>query len=144
MLYVPTEDSRLQSLVWRPKTIDDLTQSPALFATWGTAHEGFLGDVNWKAGTTKTILALSDLADGTNPPAVSSGKAAPDAGGGYCAACGKREPRIGAGRGEGFKRCGKCQVCRYCSRMCQVAQWSGRHRKECKYMRDEDDEDESP
>ncbi|MCJ1422039.1 hypothetical protein MMC32_008408 [Xylographa parallela] len=142
MLYVPTEDSQLESLVWQPKPISDLTQSPAMFATCGKGHVGFLGDVNGETGTTKTVLALSGLSKGTKPPSVSSGGASPNAGGWYCAACGKQEVRPAAGQGEGFKRCGKCHVCHYCSRMCQMAHWSGGHKKECKYMRDEDDEDD--
>ncbi|MCJ1383697.1 hypothetical protein MMC17_006811 [Xylographa soralifera] len=123
MLYVPTEDSELESLVWQPSPINDLTQSPTVFAACGKGHVGFLGDVNGEIGTTKTILALSGLSKGTKPPSVSSGEASPDAGGWYCAACGKQELRTAAVQDEGFKRCGECQVCHYCSRICQRAHW---------------------
>ena len=138
MLYAPTEDSHFQS------PIDDLTQSPTVFAVWGKGHVGFIGDVNGERGTTKTILAPSGLSEGTELPSVSSGEASPDAEGWCCAACGKQELRAAAVQGEGLRRYGGCQVCYYFSPICQVAHWAGGQKKECKCMRDNYVEDESP
>ncbi|RDB17073.1 hypothetical protein Hypma_001716 [Hypsizygus marmoreus] len=53
-----------------------------------------------------------------------------------CTRCG-----VIASEAEGLKVCGKCKFSRYCSRECQVADWSD-HKKTCKVPRDTDDEGE--
>ena len=140
MLYVPTEDSRLESLFFHLGRIHDLTLSPTVFQTWGKGHVGFFGDVTSEIGTTKTILVLCGLTRGTRQPSVISGESIPDAGEWYCAGCGKQKSSKAGIEEAAFKRCGRCLILHYCSKTCNAAHWSRRHWKECDYMKNEDDE----
>ena len=91
MLYIPTHHSQIESLVWAPMPVDDLTQSPTVFQTYGKGHVGFLGDVNSEMGTTKAIFALCRLSSGIVSTRATAGSSLPDAGGWYYASCGKQE-----------------------------------------------------
>ena len=134
MLYIPTEDSQIESLVWAPRPVDHLTQSPTVFQTYGEGHVGFLGDVNSEMGTINAVFALCRLGSGVVPIRVSAGSSLPNAGGWYCAGCGMQESSEVF---SAFKRCGACQVCHYCSVACQTRHWSEGHKKQCKYMKDD-------
>ena len=136
MLYIPTSQSQIESSVWAPMPVNDLTQSPTVFQTYGKGHVGFLGDVNSETGTTKAVVALCRLSSGIVPSRVTAGSRLPDAGGWYCAGCGKQES---SRAGTAFKRCGACQVCHYCSVACQTNHWSEGHKKLCKFMKDDDE-----
>lgn len=45
-VYVPTCSSRIQSMVFGPARVEDLTQTPTTFQTYGSDKLGYLGDVN--------------------------------------------------------------------------------------------------
>ena len=139
-LYITTPDSRVESLVFSVSPAHNSVQAPAVFQAYGKGYVGYLGDVNGEEGTSKAILALCGLTPSTSPPTVSRGIANPKAGGTYCAGCGEQEPPVG--QGERYQRCGKCQKCYYCSKKCQKKHWDGGHKKECKYMRNEDEDEE--
>jgi len=139
-VYVTTPDSRVESRVFPPNPAHDPVQAPAVFQAYGKGYVGYLGDVNGEEGTSKAILALCGLTSNTSPPTVSQGIPNPTAGGAYCSGCGEQEPPVG--QGERYQRCGKCQKCYYCSRKCQKDHWDGGHKKNCKYMRDEDTDEE--
>ena len=121
MLYVPTGDSQLESLVFCSEPITNLTESPTVFQSWGKGHVGFFGDVNSEIGTTKAILALCGLTNGTRPPRITAGETLPNADGWYYAACGKQESIMADSENTTFKQCGKCLICHYCSKICQMA-----------------------
>ena len=56
-VYVPVDDSRVESHVFAPTRVDTL-QSPAVFARCGKGRIGFVGDVNNEEGSRKLILAM--------------------------------------------------------------------------------------
>ncbi|KAI1786102.1 hypothetical protein LXA43DRAFT_1185370 [Ganoderma leucocontextum] len=59
-VYLPTAESRLQSLVWAPQPITgELAQeSPAVFARVGEGHLGYVGDANGEQGSTRIIIEM--------------------------------------------------------------------------------------
>ena len=140
MLYVTTSASQLESLVFPPQSVDNKSQSPVIFQSYGNGYVGYLGDVNAEVGTTKAILALCCLTDGHQPPTTLARTSDPNTGGQYCSGCRKQEMQVKDSHGsEKYKRCAKCQVCYYCSSRCQIAHWREGHKEDCKYMKDDDD-----
>ncbi|MCJ1245451.1 hypothetical protein MMC30_002655 [Trapelia coarctata] len=139
-LYITTPESRVESNVFPPTSVHDAVQAPAVFQAYGKGYVGYLGDVNGEEGTSKAILALCGLTPTTSPPTVCRRIPNPKAGGTYCSGCGEQEAPVG--QGERYQRCGKCRKCYYCSRKCQKDHWDGGHKKECKYMRDEDEDED--
>lgn len=138
-LYTTTSESRLESSVWSAMPMHDETQSPVVFESYGKGRVGFAGDANAETGTTKAILALCGLTSNTTPPVVIAGTSNPNAGGLYCSGCGKQARTADQNKGEGYKRCSRCQACYYCSMSCQKAHWEAGHKKDCKYMGINDD-----
>ncbi|KAJ3506954.1 hypothetical protein NLJ89_g6573 [Agrocybe chaxingu] len=67
-LYGPTDESRIQSMVFAPTRITDHSEAPAVCAHVGRGLFSFLGDVNGENGSTNTILAMLGLLDNPNPP----------------------------------------------------------------------------
>ncbi|KAF8061751.1 hypothetical protein FPV67DRAFT_1452635 [Lyophyllum atratum] len=76
MVYKPTQQSRLESLVFSPNPVTILNESPAIRAPIGKGHLGYIGDVNWEAGSAKLVLAMLGLLD---PPVVPPPQATPSA-----------------------------------------------------------------
>lgn len=60
-LYLPSAASRIQSMVFAPDPIDDLTQTPAAFGSFGRGKVGYIGDVNGEHETTCVLLAMCGL-----------------------------------------------------------------------------------
>lgn len=69
-VYTPTEDSRLQSMVWAPEKITDLSESPVVHTRIEKGYFGYVGDVNGEEGSVKATLAMLGLLD--PPPAPPS------------------------------------------------------------------------
>ncbi|KAG5639186.1 hypothetical protein H0H81_006090 [Sphagnurus paluster] len=69
MVYRPTTESRLQSLVFAPKEVPSLTESPAVYAPIGKGFLGYIGDVNWEEESAKLALAMLGL---LHPPPTPS------------------------------------------------------------------------
>ncbi len=63
-VYLPDSSSRMQSMVFAPDPVDDLTQTPAAFTRCGEGRIGYLGDVNAEAETEKVVLAMCGLLEG--------------------------------------------------------------------------------
>lgn len=57
-IYLPSSDSRIQSMVFAPDQVDDHSQTPAAFGPAGRGKVGYLGDVNAEDGTTNVLLAM--------------------------------------------------------------------------------------
>ena len=66
-IYIPTKDSQLQSLVWAPSKITNLSEAPAASAQVGSGLFGFIGDVNGEETSTKTVMAMLGLLDAPHP-----------------------------------------------------------------------------
>ncbi|CZT25083.1 uncharacterized protein RCC_10812 [Ramularia collo-cygni] len=60
-LYLPSASSRIQSMVFAPELIEDLTQTPAAFGSCGEGKVGYIGDVNWEDETTGVLMAMCGL-----------------------------------------------------------------------------------
>ncbi|KAF8643577.1 hypothetical protein AX16_008965 [Volvariella volvacea WC 439] len=75
-LYVPTEDSYLESLVFAPEPITNLNEAPSVGRKVGDGYLGFVGDVNGETGSTKIVLAMLGLLDTTSNPDPSTRDAA--------------------------------------------------------------------
>lgn len=60
-LYVTTEDSVTQSLVFPSKPVGDRGQTPVVFAAVGEGKLGYVGDVNAEEGSDAVILAMCGL-----------------------------------------------------------------------------------
>ncbi|KAF5386644.1 hypothetical protein D9615_002037 [Tricholomella constricta] len=73
MIYHPTAGSRLESLVFAPKPVPTLAESPAVQARIGEGYLNYIGDVNWEIESTKLVLAMLRL---LHPPAPSPPQAA--------------------------------------------------------------------
>lgn len=56
-VYVPLEQSRTQSMVFPPDTVDQ-SQSPAAWAKSGDGWLGFIGDVNNEKGSQKLLMVM--------------------------------------------------------------------------------------
>lgn len=63
--YIPSDSSRIQSWVFDPSSVEDLTQTPAATRTCGGrgGKVGYLGDVNAESATNKAVLAMCGLID---------------------------------------------------------------------------------
>ena len=142
MLYVTTSASQLESRVFPSRSVDNKSQSPVIFQSYGKGYVGYLEDVNSEIGTTKAILALCGLSEDNQPPTTVARISNPNIGGRYCSGCGKQEMQVMDGHeSEIYKRCAKCKVCYYCSSRCQKEHWREGHKEDCKVMRDDDDSD---
>jgi hypothetical protein len=73
-IYLPTENARLQSMVFAPVAITDRSESPAVQTRVGRGYFGYIGDVNAEAGSTKVILAMLGLLDSPNVPSVETAR----------------------------------------------------------------------
>lgn len=62
-VYLPTQSSRIQSHVFPPSRIEDLTQTPAAFRVCGKGWIGYTGDVNAEEETNKVVLAMCGLVE---------------------------------------------------------------------------------
>ncbi|KAF8459877.1 hypothetical protein BDZ91DRAFT_766669 [Kalaharituber pfeilii] len=62
VIYRPTKDSVVQSLVFAPEKVDSL-QAAIAFGRVGRGWLGWVGDVNGEEETTKVILAMAGLID---------------------------------------------------------------------------------
>ena len=56
-VYVPTDDSRIQSFVFPPDTVDT-AQTPAVWQKHGQGHIAYIGDVNNENGSQALIMAM--------------------------------------------------------------------------------------
>lgn len=56
-VYVPLEQSRVESRVFGPDPVDQ-SQSPAVWAKCGEGWLGFIGDVNNEKGSQKLLMAM--------------------------------------------------------------------------------------
>jgi len=60
-VYRPTRDSKIQSMVFAPEPIEDLTQTAAAFGRCQKGWVGYTGDVNAEDGTVLLTLAMCGL-----------------------------------------------------------------------------------
>jgi hypothetical protein len=60
VLYAPTEDSRVESHVFPPSTVE-LSHVPVAYTRIGDGFLGYVGDVNGEEGSTGVILAMLRL-----------------------------------------------------------------------------------
>ncbi|KAK1252373.1 hypothetical protein MKX08_003560 [Trichoderma sp. CBMAI-0020] len=56
--YLPTQDSVIEEWVPRPGPITDFSESPIIYACYGSGHVGFIGDTGAEEGTVRCILAM--------------------------------------------------------------------------------------
>lgn len=56
-VYVPTDDSRVQSFVFPPDTVDT-AQTPAVWQKHGQGHIAYIGDVNNENGSQALVMAM--------------------------------------------------------------------------------------
>ncbi|KAL8684780.1 MAG: hypothetical protein Q9218_008139 [Villophora microphyllina] len=56
-VYVPLEQSRVQSMVFPPSAVDQ-SQSPAVWTKCGEGSLGYIGDVNNEEGTRKLLMVM--------------------------------------------------------------------------------------
>lgn len=56
--YLPTQDSVIEEWVPRPGPITDFSESPIIYACYGSGHVGFIGDTDAEEGTVLCILAM--------------------------------------------------------------------------------------
>lgn len=120
-LYLPTNDSRVQSFVFPPDRVDT-AQTPAVWQKHGQGFIAYIGDVNNESGSQVLIMAMLSTAAKRAPgqgladefadlPALVSG----------CEMCGKDTP---------IKKCARCRSVQYCSVDCQKADWKS-HKEDC-------------
>ncbi|KAK4543012.1 hypothetical protein LTR36_006010 [Oleoguttula mirabilis] len=64
-VYLPSDSSRTQSMVFAPERVGDLTQTPAAFGQAGRGKVGYIGDVNAEAETTAVVLAMCGIVPST-------------------------------------------------------------------------------
>ncbi|KAF8959770.1 hypothetical protein BDZ97DRAFT_1922742 [Flammula alnicola] len=78
-IYTQTADSRLESMVYDPVRIREISQgeSPAVCARVGRGLLSFLGDVNGEDASTNTTLAMLGVLDQPNEPLDLSPQATP-------------------------------------------------------------------
>jgi hypothetical protein len=62
-IYSPTDESRIESLVFSPKKVEALNEAAVAFAKVGRGWVGYVGDVNFEAETHTVILAMLGLLD---------------------------------------------------------------------------------
>lgn len=60
-VYLPSDDSRIESAVFSPLPVDDRTQTPAAFASLGAGRIGYVGDVNNERETMTVVLRMCGL-----------------------------------------------------------------------------------
>ncbi|KAJ7184529.1 hypothetical protein C8R46DRAFT_1208719 [Mycena filopes] len=60
-LYVASDESRVESMVFAPTRITNLTDVPVVFAELGRGWLGYVGDVNSEQGSTEAIVAMFRL-----------------------------------------------------------------------------------
>lgn len=60
-IYLPSMTSHIQSMVFPPSPIEDLTQTPAALTSCGRGRVGYLGDVNGEEETDNVVLAMCRL-----------------------------------------------------------------------------------
>ncbi|GLB35584.1 hypothetical protein LshimejAT787_0211490 [Lyophyllum shimeji] len=63
MVYRPTQESRLESVVFSDKPVTIFNESPAIRTRIGKGFLGYVGDVNWEEGSSKLVLAMLGLLD---------------------------------------------------------------------------------
>lgn len=56
--YLPTQDSVIEERVPRSGPITDFSESPIIYACYGSGHVGFIGDTEAQEGTVICILAM--------------------------------------------------------------------------------------
>lgn len=57
-VYISTEDSRVQSMVFPSTSAHNPAQAPVLFTSVGSGYLGYIGDVNAEEETTSVILTM--------------------------------------------------------------------------------------
>lgn len=67
-VYMPTTESRIQSMVFPPIPITDHSESPAVQARIGKGYLGYIGDVNGENESTPVILAMLGLLEPSTAP----------------------------------------------------------------------------
>jgi hypothetical protein len=95
-VYITSEKSVVESNVFAPSSVHNLSEAPFLFQAVDSGYVGWVGDVNNETGSTAVILAMCKF-DGERK----------------CRVCGKR----------GDKKCARCLNARYCSKECQAKDW---------------------
>lgn len=60
-VYLPTSESRIESAVFAPSSVEDRTQAPAAFSSVGEGKVGFVGDVNNEDDTPTMVLRMCGL-----------------------------------------------------------------------------------
>ena len=60
-VYLPTDDSVVESIVFGPRHVGDRTQTPAAFTKVGEGRIGYVGDVNNEDETTPLVLGMCGL-----------------------------------------------------------------------------------
>lgn len=72
VLYGPTRDSVTQSMVFKPRRVDNFSEAPIVIGKVGRGYVGYIGDVNAEKESNKAYLAMLNILDTTpanfNPP----------------------------------------------------------------------------
>ncbi|KNZ77881.1 RNA polymerase II-associated protein 3 [Termitomyces sp. J132] len=80
VVYRPTRESRLESLVFPPGPVTNMNESPVVRTRVGKGYLGYIGDVNWEDDSANLVLAMMGLLgprqSQSQPQAGPSGSAA--------------------------------------------------------------------
>ena len=115
-LYVSTEDSQLESMVFPTRNVRDAQQAPVVCQKYGKGVVAWFGDVNAEEGTTKAILAICGLS-ATNAqmlavcPASATGVEIRTRALLFCFGCNQPEND----EELQFRQCSRCKSAFYCS-----------------------------
>ncbi|OBZ73326.1 hypothetical protein A0H81_07173 [Grifola frondosa] len=76
-VYLPTSESRIESLVFPADHITNISETPVAFTSVGNGRLGYVGDVNNEDATTNVILSMCLSPKGTPPSITSTGGTSP-------------------------------------------------------------------
>jgi MYND finger len=113
MVYITTEDSKIQSMVFSPESAHIPDQSPILFTAFGNGFLGYIGDVNQEKDTSTIIMAMCSWECSADVVALLGDKS-------RCRFCLKQPA----------KKCARCKEVSYCTKECQKMDWK-EHKKSC-------------
>lgn len=114
MVYISTEESKIQSRVFAPSSAHKPNQSPVLFTTHADGYLGYIGDVNQEEATTDVVMGMCSWNKSPAVEALLADKT-------RCRVC----------LTESAKKCGACKNVSYCSRECQKFDWK-EHKAVCR------------
>jgi hypothetical protein len=116
MVYVSTEDSVVQSLVFSASPQSPAhrpDQAPVIFTSFGNGYLGYIGDVNQENETSDVIIALCSFKSSSDVAALLGDKT-------RCRVC----------LNGSAKKCAACKDVSYCSKECQKFDWK-EHKEVC-------------